>query len=324
MKASVCTKFGPPDVLQIKIIEKPIPKDNEVLVKIHATTATKFDCWIRGSSRMFRFLMRLVTGIKFPKDTILGTEFAGQIETVGKDVTQFREGDQVFGYLGMRMGAYAEYVCIPEDGVIAIKPANMSYEEAAAVQQGALTALYFLRKIDVQSGQKILIFGASGGVGLFAVQLAKYFGAEVTGVCSTKKIELVKSMGADKVIDYRKEDYTKHDATYDIIFDTIGTSPFSGSVRSLKDDGIYLFATYGIRRNLRTRWLNLTSSKKAVSGLLEETREDLIYIRDLIEADKLKVVIDKIFPLEQAAEAHMYAESGQKIGYIVITPVDSN
>ena len=324
MKASVCTKFGPPEVLQIKIIDKPIPKDNEVLIKIHATTVTKFDCWIRGSSRMFRFLMRLATGIKFPKDTILGTEFAGQIETVGKDVTQFREGDQVFGSLGMRMGAYVEYICLPQDGVLAIKPVNMTYEQSAAIQQGALTALYLLRKIKIQKGQKILIYGASGGVGLSTVQLAKYFGAEVTGVCSTTKVELVKSMGANKVIDYTTTDYTQAGETYDIIFDTIGTSPFSGSVKSLKDDGIYLFVTYGLRRTLRARWLNLTNSKKAVSWLIEETIEDLINIRDLIETDKLKAVIDKIFPLEQAAEAHAYAESGQKIGHIVITPVDSN
>ena len=208
--------------------------------------------------------------------------------------------------------------------MLAIKPVNMTYEQAAAVQQGALPALYLLRKIKIQKGQKILVYGASGGVGLSTVQLAKYFGAEVTGVCSTTKLELVKSMGADKVIDYTTTDYTQASETYDIIFDTIGTSPFSGSVKSLKNDGIYLFVTYGIRRMLRTRWFNLTSSKKAVSWLVEETREDLIFIRDLIETDTLKVVIDKKFPLEQAAEAHRYAESGQKIGSIVITPVDSN
>ncbi len=324
MKASVCTKFGPPDVLQIKEIDKQIPKDNEVLIKIHATSATKFDCWIRGSSPMFRFLMRLVTGIKFPKDTILGTEFAGQIEAIGKDVTQFKKGDRVFGYLGMRMGAYTEYICLPQDGILAIKPVNMSYEQAAVVQQGALTALYLLRKMNVQKGQKILIYGASGGVGLFTVQLAKYFGAEVTGVCSTTKLQLVKSMGAEKVIDYTTTDYTQTGETYDIIFDTIGTSPFRGSVKSLKHDGIYLFVTYGIRRMLRTRWLNLTNSRKAVSWLVEESKEDLNYIRDLIEAGKLRVVIDKTFSLEQAADAHRYAESGQKIGSVVITMIDSN
>jgi NADPH:quinone reductase-like Zn-dependent oxidoreductase len=267
--------------------------------------------------------MRSVTGIKFPKDTILGTEFAGQIETVGKDVTQFKEGDEVFGYIGMRGGAYAEYICFPQDGVLATKPVNMTYEQAAAIQQGGLTALYLLRKIKIQKGQKILIYGASGGVGLSTVQIAKHFGAKVTGVCSTTKVELVKSMGADKVIDYTTTDYTQTGETYDVIFDTIGTSPFSGSVKSLKDDGIYLFVTYGLRRTLRARWLSLTNSRKAVSWLVEETREDLIAIRDLIETGKLKVVIDKTFPLEKAAEAHAYAESGQKIGHIVITPFDA-
>jgi NADPH:quinone reductase-like Zn-dependent oxidoreductase len=212
----------------------------------------------------------------------------------------------------MSMGAYAEYICLPEDGVLAIKPANMTYEQAAAVQQGALTALYFLRKANIRSRQKILVFGASGGVGLFAVQLARYFGAEVTGVCSTTKLELVKSMGADKVIDYTKEDFTEKGATYDIIFDTVGKSPFSGSTRSLKKEGIYLFTTYGLPRLFRMLWLNLTSSKKAISGLLEEKTEDLIFLRELIEAGKLTVVIDRSYPLEQAAEAHRYVETGQK------------
>jgi len=268
--------------------------------------------------------MRIASGIRKPKKPILGTELAGKIEAVGKDVTLFRKGDQVFGYLGMSMGAYVEYICLPEDGVLAIKPVNMTYEQAAAVQQGALTALFFLRKANIQSGQKILVFGASGGVGLFAVQLAKYFGAEVTGVCSTTKLELVKSMGADKVIDYTKEDFTKRGETYDIIFDTVGKSPFSGSKRSLKKEGIYLFTTYGLPRFFRILWLNLTSSKKAISGLLEETTEDLIFLRELIEAGKLKVVIDRRYPLEQAAEAHRYVETGQKKGNVVITVEHNN
>ena len=289
MKAVVYEKYGPPDVLELREVEKPTPKANEVLIRIYATTATKYDCWMRSCTAPtgFGLLMRIASGIRKPKKPILGTELAGEIEAAGKDVTLFNKGDQVFGYPGMSMGAYAEYICLPEDGALAIKPANMTYDQAAAVQQGALTALYFLRKAKIQSGQKILVFGASGGVGLFAVQLARYFGAEVTGVCSTTKLELVKSMGADKVIDYTKEDFTKRGGTYDIIFDTMGKSPFSGSIRSLKKEGIYLFTTYGLTRLFRILWHNQTSSKKAISGLLEERAEDLMFLRELIEGGKL-------------------------------------
>jgi len=319
MKALVYSKYGGPEVLELKKIEKPIPKDNEVLVKIHATTVTKYDCWMRSSTAPpgFGFLMRIASGFRTPKQPILGTDLTGEIETVGKDVTLFKEGDQVFGFTGS-MGAYVEYICLPEDGTLARKPINLTYEQAAAVPQGALTALYFLRKVNIQRGQKILIFGASGGIGLYAVQLAKYFGAEVTGVCSTTKLELVESMGADKVIDYTKEDFTKRGETYDIIFDTVGKSPFSGSKRSLNKEGIYLFATFGLGRIFRALWLNLTSSKKSVSGLLEDKAEDLIFLRELIETGKLKVVIDRSYPMEQAVEAHKYAETGQKRGHIVI------
>ena len=326
MKAVVYEKYGPPDVLELREVEKPTPKANEVLIRIYATTATKYDCWMRSCTAPtgFGLLMRIASGIRKPKKPILGTTLAGEIEAVGKDVTLFRKGDQVFGYPGMSMGAYAEYICLPEDGALAIKPANMTYEQAAAVQQGALTALYFLRKAKIQSGQKILVFGASGGVGLFAVQLAKYFGTEVTGVCSTTKLELVKSVGADKVIDYTKEDFTKRGETYDIIFDTVGKSPFSGSIRSLKKEGIYLFTTYGLLRLFRILWHNRTSSKKAISGLLEETAEDLVFLRELIEAGKLKAVIDRRYPLEQAAEAHRYVESGHKKGNVVITVEHNN
>ncbi len=324
MKAIVYTKYGSPDVLELTDLEKPTPKANEVLIRINATTATKYDCWQRSSTAPtgFGLLSRITSGIRKPKQPILGLDIAGEIETVGKDVKIFKKGDQIFG-ITMSLGAYAEYICLPEKGALAIKPANMTYDKAAAVPQGALTALYFLRKGKIQSGQKILVFGASGGVGLFAVQLAKYFGAEVTGVCSTPKLELVKSMGADKVIDYTKEDFTKSGETYDIIFDTVGKSSFSGSKRSLKKEGFYLFTTFGLPRLFQILWLKLTSSKKAIIGLLKETTEDLIFLRELIESGKLKTIIDRRYPLEQAAEAHRYVETGQKKGYVVIT-IDHN
>jgi NADPH:quinone reductase-like Zn-dependent oxidoreductase len=224
----------------------------------------------------------------------------------------------------MNLGAYAEYVCIPEDGLVALKPTNMTYEEAAAVVQGGLTALYFLRKGKIQSGQKVLIFGASGGIGTYAVQLAKYFGAEVTGVCSTPKLELVKSLGADKVIDYTKEDFTKNNQTYDIIFDTVGKTSVSRSIRSLNENGFYIFATFGLPMLVKVLWLLRKSSKKAIIGVLEERSEDLIFLKELIEAGKLKPVIDRRYPLEQAADAHRYVESGLKKGNVVITLEHSN
>jgi len=246
-------------------------------------------------------------------------ELAGEIEAVGNAVTRFKKGDQVFGFSMMSLGAYAEYICMPEDGMLALKPANMTYEEAAAIPYGALTALYFLRKGNIQNGQNVLIFGASGGVGTFAVQLAKSFEAEVTGVCSTPKLELVQSLGADQVIDYTKEDFTQRGETYDIILDTIGKSPFSGSKRALKKEGSYIFTTFGLPRLFRMLWLKLTSSKKAIIGLVEERTEDLIFLKELVEAGTIKSVIDKRYPLEQTAEAHRYVESGQKKGQVVIT-----
>lgn len=324
MKAIIYEKYGPPDVLKLKEVPKPFPKDNEVLIRIYATTVTKFDCWMRSNTSPpgFGILMRIASGIRKPKQSILGTDLAGEIDKVGKNVTLFKKGDQVFGFNGMNMGAYAEYICLPEDGVLAIKPGNMTYEQAAAVPQGALTALFFLKKGNIQAGQKVLIFGASGGVGNFAVQLAKYFGAEVTGVCSTRNLELVKSMGADKVIDYIQKDFTKNGETYDIIFDTIGKTPFLGSKKSLKKKGFYLFATFGLFRLFQILWLNLTSSKKAPienPKLSKETTEDLVFLKKLIEAKKIKVVIDRSYTSEQAAEAHRYVETWQKKGQVIIT-----
>jgi len=321
MKAIVATKYGPPEVLQLQEMEKPTPEANEVLIRNYAATATLYDCWTRSSTAPtgFGLIMRLASGIRKPKQPIFGTELAGEIEAVGSAVTKFKIGDQVWGYLGMSQGAYVEYICLPEDGVLAIKPINMSYDEAAAVQQGALTALYFLRKGNIQSGQQVLIFGASGGVGMAAVQLAKYFGAEVTGVCSTPKLDFVKSLGADKVIDYTKEDFTKSGEMYDIIFDTIAKSNVGRSKRLLKKEGFYLFTTGGLPTLFRIQWLRMINRKNVFSGILKEKTEDLNFLKELIEAGKFKSVIDRRYSMEQAADAHGYVETGHKKGQVVIT-----
>lgn len=322
MKAVAYEKYGPPDVLHIVEVEKPVPEDNEVLIKVSATTVTLYDCWMRSSTAPpgFGLLSRIASGIRKPRQPVLGTDFAGEIEAVGKDVTLFKPGDEVFGFTGMRLGTYAEYLCLPEDGMLALKPTTMTFEQAAAVPQGALTALHFLRKGSIESSQQVLIFGASGGVGRFAVQLARYFGADVTGICSTTKLEMVESLGANRVIDYTQEDFTSGGETYDIIFDTIGKSPFSGSVRSLKEDGVYLFATFGLPKLVRILWLKLTGNKNVGPlGVVEEKTEDLVFLKELIEAGELKVVIDRCYPLEQAADAHRYFETGHQKGNVVVT-----
>ncbi|MHA2333550.1 MAG: NAD(P)-dependent alcohol dehydrogenase [Candidatus Hodarchaeales archaeon] len=330
MKAIVQAKYGPPDVLQLQEMDKPTPKDNEVLIKVHATTATLYDCWARSCTAPtgFGLLSRLSSGIRKPKQPILGTELAGEVETTGKDASLFKKGDQIFGSIAMTLGAYAEYICLSEDRTLAIKPTNMTYEEATAVPQGALTALYFLRKGNIQRGQKILIFGASGGVGIFAVQIAKnLYECEITGICSTSKIDLVKSLGADIVIDYTKKDFTKkftrNGEIYDIIIDTMGKSPVRRSSRSLKKDGVYIFTTFGLPKLFSMLWFKIRSRKKALIGLLEERPEDLIFLKEQIEAGKLKSVIDRRYPMELAAEAHAYVESGQKKGQVVINMEDS-
>jgi NADPH:quinone reductase-like Zn-dependent oxidoreductase len=326
MKAIVWTKYGPPDVLQLKEVEKPTPKDNEVLIRIYATTVTAGDCEQRSLKLPIwhALPMRAYVGLNRPKRiTILGMELAGEIESVGKDVKLFREGDQVFAATGFAgMGACAEYICLPEEpeeGALASKPANMTYEEAAAVPVGGLEALHFLRQGNIQRGQKVLINGAGGTIGTFAVQLAKYFGAEVTGVDSTGKLDMLRSIGADQVIDYTQEDFTKSGESYDFILDVVSKSPFSGSIRSLKQNGCYLIANPGLSQMVRGRWTSMTSSKKVIFGAAYPKTEDLLFLKELIESGKLKSVIDRRYPLEQTAEAHRYVETGHKKGNVVIT-----
>lgn len=322
MKAIVWTKYGPPDALQLKEVKKPTPEDNEVLIRIYATTVETGDCEIRRFNiHNWLFLpMRLYFGlIKPTRNNILGQQFAGEIEAVGKDVKRFKEGDQIFAPTEMSFGAYGEYICLPSANAMAIKPSNMSYEEAAAVPVGGLNALHFLRKANIQRGQKVLIYGTSGSIGTFAVQLAKLFEAAVTGVCSSSKMELVKSLGADKVIDYTKEDFTKNGERYDVIFDTIGKSPFSNSINSLKKNGRYLLANPTLSEQLRGLWVSITSSRRVIIQLASYRSEDLFFLKELIEEGKIKTVIDRSYPLEQTAAAHSYVEEGHKKGNVVIT-----
>ncbi len=327
MKAIVYEKYGPPEVLQLKEVAKPVPKDNEVLVKIYATLATAEDPGARSGKAppLFWLLSRSITGLVRPKNPILGGILAGEIEEVGKDVKLFKEGDQVFGMNLKDAGAYAEYKCLnPEEKVLTIKPTNMTYGEAIAAI-GAITALPFLRdKGNIQSGQKVLIYGASGSVGTASVQVAKYYGAEVTGVCSTTNLELVKSLGADSVIDYTKEDFTKTGQTYDIIFDAVGKISFSRCKGSLKQRGIYLTTVPGLGTFLQVLWTSKVGSKKAKVAfaglrLASDITKDLIFIKELMEAGEIKPVIDRTYPLEQIVEAHRYVETGHKKGNVVIT-----
>jgi NADPH:quinone reductase-like Zn-dependent oxidoreductase len=315
MKAIVYTKFGPPDVLRLQEVEKPTPKANEVLIKIHATTVVKEDPDLRASPGFNGFLK--------PRHPILGQELAGEIEATGRDVTRFKPGDQVFGF--DMFGAYAEYKCMPENGALAIKPVNLSYEEAASVPNGALTALPFLRdKGKIQSGQTVLIYGASGSVGAAAVQLARYYRAEVTGVCSTANLAWVQSLGADQVIDYTQEEFTENGKAYDIIFDTVGKRSFSECKSSLTDEGIYLTTVPKPEIMLQALWSTKRGGKKvkfAATGLRSagEKSKDLVLLAELLEAGKIKPVIDRCYPLEQIAEAHRYVAQGHKKGNVVIT-----
>jgi len=320
MKAIVYREYGSPDVLKLETVEKPTPKDNDVLIRVYATSVTAADTMMRRGDT---FLSRIVLGLRKPgkRFEILGTELAGVIESVGKNVRRFKKGDQVYGFRGFGTGVYAEYKCMPEKGSLAIKPVNTTYEEAAALVDGPTTALFFLKdRANIQRGDKILVIGASGSIGTSAIQLAKYFKAEVTGVCSTANLELVKSLGADKVIDYTKEDFTKNGETYDLIFDTAGKSSFSRCKGLLNENGRYLVTTGNMLANyVQALWTSVSSGKKLIVGMSIEKTKSLIFLKELVEAGIIKPVIDKHYPLEQIAEAHRYVDEGHKKGNVVIT-----
>jgi NADPH:quinone reductase-like Zn-dependent oxidoreductase len=324
MKAIVYERYGSPDVLELREVAKPVPRDNEILIKVHATTVTVADFRSRSFTVPLTFWLpaRISLGITKPKKPILGVELAGEVEAVGKDVKRFKKGDPVFAATLISFGAHAEYKCLPEDAAISLKPSNITYEEAAALAIGARTALHYLRKANTLAsvpGQKVLVYGASGNVGSYAVQLAKYFGAEVTGVCSTRNVELVKSLGADKVIDYTKEDFSNAGETYDVILVAVDKSSFSASMKALKEDGIYLNVTTPLP-GIPMLWAKMTGSKKIMLGENPpESAEDLDFIKELVEAGELRPVIDRSYSLEQIVEAHRYVDKGHKRGNVVIT-----
>jgi len=329
MKAITYTEYGTPDVLHIKEMNKPTPKDNEILIRVHAVSVNMGDLWGRNFKAITpsKFSMplplwlpsRLYFGVTKPRINVLGNEFAGEVESVGRDVKRFKKGDPVFGYRGQSMGANAEYLCMAENGIVAVKPANISYEEAAAIPYGALTALPLLRRVNIQPGQKVLINGASGGIGSAAVQLAKYYGAEVTGVCGTPRLGFVKALGADKVIDYTKEDFTQNGEIYDLIFDIMNKSSFEKCKDSLKPNGVYLLASFKMKQVFQMLQTSRSNGKKVICALAMENLEDMELTRKLVEEGKIKAVVDKCFPMERAAEAHRYVESGNKAGSVVIT-----
>ncbi len=320
MKAIICTKYGPPEVLELREVEKPTPRDHEVLVKVYATTVTAGDSRARSFTvpRSAWLPARITLGLRKPKKAIPGMVLAGEVESVGKQVKQVKKGDQIYAYNITRLSTYAEYACMPENSALAFKPSTVTYEEAAAIPFGGITALHFLKKGKIHSGQHVLIYGASGSVGTFAVQLAKYFGAEVTGVCSTANIDLVKSLGADTVIDYTQEDFTRRSETYDLIFDTVGKSSLSGCLRSLKHEGSYLQAVAGPALLVQMQWASMRSGKTLIGGTAPPKTEDLLYLNKLVEAGKIKPVIDRCYPLEQIVEAHRYVDQGHKKGNVVI------
>lgn len=321
MKAAICTQYGSPDVLQLKNVEKPIPKRDEVLIKVYVATVTSGDCRVRALNVPlgFNFIMRSVLGFSKPRQPILGSELAGVVEAIGKDVSKFKVGDAVFAFSDMAMGCYAEFKCISENSAIALKPSNLSFEESAALSFGGTSTLSFLRRAKIQLNDKVLVIGASGCVGTAAVQLAKYFGAVVTGVCSTANIPLVKSLGARDVIDYTREDFGVNNEQYDIIIDAVGGAPFERYEASLKDGGRVLMLVAGLPDMLYAPWIAMTSNKKLIAGPVAFSADDIRFLADLAQAGNLISVIDKRFPFEQIVEAHRYVDTGRKKGNVVLT-----
>ena len=317
MKASFHTKYGPPEVLQIVEVNKPIPKDDEVLIKIHATTVNRTDCGFRQPEYFF---VRFFSGVFKPKINILGTEFAGTVEAIGKNVTLLKVGESVFGLNTFKFGTHAEYVCIPEHKSIALKPENMSFEEAAAICDGLMLAINYIRKIDFKSTPKILINGASGSIGSAAVQLAKYYGAEITAVCRAEHFELIRSLGANKLIDYTKEDFTKTDDTYDTVLDAVGKSSFGKCKNILKPNGVYYSTELGDwAQNVFLPLFNSFRNKKVKFPIPTDNKKDILFFKELIEGGNFRALIDREYPLEKIVEATKYVESGEKVGNVVIT-----
>jgi NADPH:quinone reductase-like Zn-dependent oxidoreductase len=328
MKAIVFTEYGPPEVLKVKEIAVPVPKDNEILIRTRATTVKYGDLVARNFKNipasefnmpfLFWFLAKIAFGINKPKTTILGSEFSGTIESVGKNVKHFEKGNQIFGYTGQKFGAYAEYFCIPENGCVALKPNNISHEEAAVLPYGSIMAINLLRKAKITSGSKVMIIGASGGIGSAAVLLAKSQGAEVTGVCSAQRVEFVKLLGADRIVDYTKEDIFSITEKFDLIFDVLGRGSFSKSKKILKPNGRYIYASFKTKQMFQMLWTSFFGKQKAICALAPGSVDDLKTVKELIENGELKGIIDKRFPLIRAAEAHRYVENGSRKGNVVL------
>jgi len=316
MKAIICTKYGTPDVLKIKEISKPVPKDNEILIKIHATSITSGDSRIRQANP---FMIRLIFGFKRPRKSVLGVIVSGEIEAIGKSVSKFKVGDQIYGSLGMQFGAHAQYTTVKDDAILALKPNNMTYEEAAAIPFGATASLHFLRLANIKRKQNVLIYGASGALGTAAIQLAKIKGATVTAVCSAKNFDLVTSLGADLVIDYTQQDYTNTNAKYDVIFETVGKSSFSKNLGTLSKNGYLLMASANILTMLRGAVTSLFTTKNIKSGVIKETSTDLNYFKTLIEDNQLKSVIDKTYTFNQFKAAHTHVDTGHKKGNVILS-----